>query len=103
MKGRRMIRKREGGGGGMQEEVVRHWPVSFWVRGGDKTGEHGNRELMRDKEGERKAVKYTVRRLRGCFHHVCKTGTVQLSEGMEGEGGRTGLSPLGVYIGYSAH
>lgn len=46
-----MIRKREGGGGGMQEEVVRHWPVSFWVRGGDKTGEHGNRELMRDKEG----------------------------------------------------
>lgn len=87
----------------MQEEVVRHWPVSFWVRGGDKTGEHGNRELMRDKEGERKAVKYTVRRLRGCFHHVCKTGTVQLSEGMEGEGGRTGLSPLGVYIGYSAH
>lgn len=61
MKGRRMIRKREGGrGGGMQEEVVRHWPVSFWVRGGDKTGEHGNRELMRDKEGERKAVYSTT-------------------------------------------
>ncbi len=45
-----------------------------------------------------------MERLRGCFYHVCMTGTVQLSEGMEGEGGqRTGLSPLGVKISYFAH
>lgn len=37
----------------MQGEVERHWPVWFRVRGGDKTGERGNRELMRDEEGER--------------------------------------------------
>ena len=38
----------------VQGEVARHWSVLFWVRGGDKMWEHGNRELMRDEEGERK-------------------------------------------------
>lgn len=39
--------------GGERGALARRWPVLFWVRGDDKTGAHGNRELMREDEGER--------------------------------------------------
>lgn len=35
-------------------QVRKHWPVPFWVRGGDKMGAHRTSGLMRDGEGGRK-------------------------------------------------
>lgn len=37
--------------GRLQVEAAKQWPVPFWVRGGDKTGAHRNRDLMRHGEG----------------------------------------------------
>lgn len=69
MKERRVIKKRKG-------EVVRHWPMSFWVRGGDKTGSMVTQSSLGGGGhtiGERMLV--------SC---VCATETVQLGEEVEG-------------------
>lgn len=52
----------------------------FWVRGGDKTGEQSNRAHEGIRRGRESCWK--IQWLRGCFHHVCKAGTEQPSQGM---------------------
>lgn len=98
MKGWSKIRKKDKEEeGSVQAKEPQHWPVLFWVRGGDKTGE----QCKRAHEGIRRGWepgKYTIaQRMFSSCVQGWNRALKSVNGGWSGRGELgSGLSPLGV-------